>query len=533
MKETMSRRSFVAGGAGAMALGALGMFGCSSGGNLAGTGTPNIEWAEETDVIVMGFGGAGATAAIGASEAGANVIVFEKAPEGQEGGNTSVSGGGAHTKYKDYPEFIYEQFPDTIPQEEIDGFLEELGTLDAWVEAHGEKLGETIGSPASNGYGLFSWIKDIAVNSPGAQVRYETPVKRLVFDQETKEVRGVIVEQNGEDAAIMAKRGVIMTCGGFENNHYMLTAYYPPEVPIYPCGTPYNTGDGIPMVAEVGAKLRGFSSVEWGCHCCKAGSEEVGVALAFSFMNPDSYQNAIVVNKAGKRFVNESSGGRYGDGGYALRPLHAKDQIPELAMSFKPYLDEEGNQLNVTFTYDNLPMYLIFGETRMNNGEALFTSAGKKAGNCWANLHGMYSWSDDNQAELDKGWIVKADTLEELAEKTGIDAAGLAATVAAYDRACADGTDPEFGRSYDLTPIGEGPFYACELGMSLINTQGGPARDAAHRVLNNQDEVIGRLYAGGEFGSIFVFNYPGALNVAEALATHVAGANAAGEEPWC
>lgn len=532
MNESLSRRSFVAGGAGAMALGALGMFGCS-GGSQTVAGAPDVEWAEETDVVIMGFGGAGAAAAIGASEAGANVIVFEKAPEGQEGGNTSVSGGGAHTKYANYPEFMRAQFPDTISQEEIDGFMEELATLDAWVEDHGEKLGETIGSPASNGYGLFTWIKDVAISSPGVQVRYESPVKRLIFDPETKEVFGVVVEQDGQDVNVKAKCGVVMTCGGFENNHYMLTAYYPPEVPIYACGTPYNTGDGIPMVAEMGAKLRGFSSVEWGCHCCKAGSEEVGVALAFSFMNPDSYQNAIVVNSAGKRFVNESSGGRYGQGGYVLRPLHAKDQIPELAMSFKPYLDNEGNQLNVTFEYENLPMYLIFGETRMNSGEPLFASAGKKAGNCWASLRGLYSWSDDNRTELDKGWIVKGDTLEELAGKMGIDPKELAATVAAYDQACVDGADPEFGRSYDLTPIGDGPYYACELGMSLINTQGGPARDAAHRVLDNDDQTIARLYAGGEFGSIFVFNYPGALNVAEALSTHVAGANAASEEPWC
>lgn len=536
MEENISRRSFIAGGAGAMVLGAMGgMLGCSQGGNLASTGGSDINWDDETDVVVMGFGGAGAAAAIGASDAGASVIVFEKAPEGQEGGNTSVSGGGSwHEKFIKYPDFLKEQFPaNTIPDEEFQGYLEEMGRLDAWAEAHGEKLGETIGSPVTNGYALFSWLKETAINSPGVAVEYATPVKRLVFDPETKEVYGVVVERDGADVNIKAKRGVVMACGGFENNQYMLTSYYPPDVPIYACGTPYNTGDGIPMVAELGAKMRGFSSVEWGCHCCKAGSEEIGVALAFSFQNPDSYQNAIVVNSAGKRFVNESSGGRYGQGGAILRPLHAKEQLPELAMSWRPFLDDEGNVLNQTCKYDNLPMYLIFGETRMNNGEALFTCASKKAGNCWSSLRGLYTWSDDNQTELDKGWIIKADTLEELAEKMGIDPAGLVETVANYDQDCSNGVDTEFGRSYDLTPVGDGPYYACELGMSLINTQGGPARDSKHHVLTYDDQPIKRLYSGGEFGSIFIFNYPGALNVPEALGTHEAGANAATEEPWC
>lgn len=536
MEKTISRRSFVTGGAGALALGAVGgMLGCSQGNaNLAGTGGLNVEWDDETDVVVMGFGGAGASAAIGASDAGASVIVFEKAPEGQEGGNTSVSGGNAfHARYLDYPDFMKEQVPDTIPDEELSGWMDEMSRLDDWLETHGAKLGETVGNSATNGYGLFEWLKSEAINSPGVIVEYETPVKRLVFDPETKEVYGVVVERDGVDVNVKAKRGVVMACGGFENNHYMLTSYYPPDVPIFPCGTPYNTGDGIPMVAELGAKMRGFSSIEWGCHCCKTGSEEVGVALAFSFVNPDSYQNAIVVNAAGKRFVNESSGGRYGQGGSILRPLHAKEQLPELACSFKPFLDKDGNKLQLTCKYDNLPMYLIFGETRMNKGEAIFTSAGKKAGNCWANLHGLYSWSDDNQAELDKGWIVKADTLEELAEKMGIDPDGLIETVARYDQGCADGVDSEFGRSYDLTPVGDGPYYACELAMSIINTQGGPARDAEHHVLNYDDQTIKRLYSGGEFGSIFVYNYPGALNVSEALGTHEAGSNAANEEPWC
>ena len=107
---------------------------------------------------------------------------------------------------------------------------------------------------------------------------------------------------------IKAKRGVILTCGGFENNKAMLNAFYPPHVPIYPCGTPYNTGDGVRMVTEIGAQLRGFGSVEWGCHCCKPAADEVGVSCGFTWTDMECWSNAIMVNAQGERFVNESAG---------------------------------------------------------------------------------------------------------------------------------------------------------------------------------------------------------------------------------
>lgn len=520
-----------------MAMGALGMLGCSSDGN-GGANIGSVEWDAETDVVVVGFGGAGASAAIGASDAGASVIVLEKAPEGQEGGNTSVSGGASNVGLAQDEAYFRAQFPDVIADGEILGAMDELKTLKEWMVGHGAQLadtgrGDSLLSVGGNGYSLFAWLKDVAVNSPGVEIKYGTAATKLIFDPETKEVFGVVAGQDGNTVNIKAKRGVVMACGGFEADHFKMTSYYPPSVPIFPCGTPYNTGDGIDMVAEIDAKLRGFGSIEWGCHCCKAGSEEIGVALAHSFQNPKSYTNAIIVNKKGKRFVNETLGGRYAEGAIQ-RPLHAKEQLPELALGFSPFQQEDSPAAKAglgLYEYANLPMYMICGESRISNGEALFRAAGEGSGNHWASLRGLYTWSSDNQTEIDKGWVIKADTLEELAEKTGIDLA-LVDTVKKYDAGVAAGVDSEFGRSYDLTAIGDGPYYACELGMSIINTQGGPERDAQHRVIDNDDQVIPRLYSGGEFGSIYVFNYPGALNVPEAMGNRVAGTNAAAETPW-
>ncbi len=533
--QAISRRSFL--GASVLSVGALTLAGCSA---AKSAGSSGIEWSEETDVVVVGFGGAGAAAAIAASDAGASVIVLEKAPEEDCGGNTSVCGGTAcvaDPNQKDMAfDFIRYQMPDTTTDEEIKGYIEESATLQQWLEEHGADVtvGETKGSMygslptavsfpttlkvGGNGYGLFTFLKGVTESSPGVSIVYETPATRLIFDPETKEVKGVVATDSaGNSLNIKAKRGVILTCGGFENNKAMLNAFYPPHVPIYPCGTPYNTGDGVRMVTEIGAQLRGFGSVEWGCHCCKPAADEVGVSCGFTWTDMECWSNAIMVNAQGERFVNESAGTV--SNRKILRPLHDKSQLPELAFSMD------------TIGYVNLPMYLICDDTKVKAGP-VFNNCTSTAGNHWANIHKWYTWSDDNQAEIDKGWLVKADTIEELADKLGIDPAGLAATVATYNEGCAAGADSAFGRENALSPVLTPPFYGCELGLGLINTQGGPVRNAGHQVLDNDNNPIPRLYTGGEFGSIYSWLYQGAGNVPEALGARTAGTNAANEEPW-
>lgn len=535
MKQGMSRRSFV--GVSALSLGALALAGCSGNG---GADASAVEWADEADVVVVGFGGAGAAAAINASDEGASVIILEKAPEEDCGGNTSVCGGTACVADPDQLDtafdFIRYQMPSTTADEEIEGYLEESSTLKQWLEDHGADVtvGETRGSMygaleeagsfpmtlkvGGNGYGLFTFLKEVTESSPGVQVRYETPARKLIFDPETEEVKGVVaVDAEGNQLNVKAKRGVVLACGGFENNKQMLNAFYPPNVPIYPCGTPYNTGDGVRMVTEIGAQLRGFGSVEWGCHCCKPAADEVGVSCGFTWTDMECWSNAIMVNRQGRRFVNESAGTVANRS--ILRPLHDKSQLPELAFSMD------------TIGYVNLPMFLVCDDTKVQAGP-VFNNCTRTAGNHWANIHEWYTWSDDNQAEIEKGWLVKADTLEELAEKLGIDPAGLVETVETYNGDCAAGVDSAYGRVNGFTPVSTPPFYGCELGLGLINTQGGPVRDAAHRVLDNDNNPIPRLYAGGEFGSIYSWLYQGAGNVPEALGARVAGANAAREDPW-
>ena len=116
----------------------------------------------------------------------------------------------------------------------------------------------------------------------------------------------------------------------------------------------------------------------------------------------------------------------------------------------------------------------------------------------------------------------------------GADAPALEETVRDFNRACTEGRDPQFGRpGKSLAPLETPPFYAVELALTLINTQGGPKHNKDCQVLDFKDRPIPRLYAAGELGSFFGFLYQGGTNYPEAWAFgQIAGKKAAAERPW-
>jgi hypothetical protein len=129
----------------------------------------------------------------------------------------------------------------------------------------------------------------------------------------------------------------------------------------------------------------------------------------------------------------------------------------------------------------------------------------------WAWTHSGYTWSADNSAEIEKGWILKADTIEELAAQmttmhllTGqpisVDAAGLKVAIDEYNAGCAAGVDA-FGRDPGkLKPIDTPPYYAAEIVPSALYTIGGLMTDRGGKVLDWSNSPIPRLYAAGNVG---------------------------------
>lgn len=532
----LTRRNFI--------MGAAALGGIISGGTLltacasSDAKKDDMQWDKETDVVVVGYGGAGAAAAITAHDAGAAVLILEKMSQG--GGNTANSGGGflspndsdgAYTYIKGLYEFSHSVYKDDLIRKFSD---ESVNNLD-WFSSLNESVQTTIYGHAGfaevkgaesmdkhcitpreggksddfwagvRGAQYFGVLSDSVELDRGIEVLLETPATRLITNA-GGEVVGIAASSGGAEIAIKAKRGVILTTGGYEYNQEMLQNNVK-GYPIYAAGSPGNTGDGILMAQAAGAEL-------WHMNGTSAflGFKADELDAGFSFQ--DFLPSMIWVDKHGKRFVNEKS---------------VETHAGLLAVDFYDAIELE---------YPRIPSYRVFDEVGRNYGQVC---ASKNLNN--------YEWSKDNTAEIEKGWIVKADTIEELAGKIGIDPAELSATVATWNNSIEGGKDAEYGRAIGSVAntayleqaskdnvsakIIEPPFYAIAQYPVLMNTQGGPLRNADAQVLSTTREPIPRLYSAGELGSMWGLIYQGSGNNGESLVFgRIAGAHAASLAPW-
>jgi len=129
-----------------------------------------------------------------------------------------------------------------------------------------------------------------------------------------------------------------------------------------------------------------------------------------------------------------------------------------------------------------------------------------------------YKWSKDNSVEVKKGWIVKADTIEELAAKINRDPKALKATIDKWNSMCATGKDSEYGRDpKTMSAIVAGPFYAVEIVPTLVATTGGAERNTNSQVLSWSGKPIPRLYEAGELGAYIPNLYQNGTFLADAI----------------
>jgi len=288
-------------------------------------------------------------------------------------------------------------------------------------------------------------------------------------------------------------------------------------------GSPYSTGDGITMVTKAGAQLWHMNKTETHNWATTVGSKQLGVGRPVNAWATGIAKGpGIVVNRDGKRFMNEYHNGGHSDN---HRKYHEFEHMHMPADDYE-YCD-----------YRNTPFFWIFDDTTMKAGVLGSTSH-------WAGVLGIHKWSADNSYELAKGWFIKADTVDALAKQcvvkdfygrvVGMNAAGLVAEVNKYNTYAAAGKDLDFGRrASTMAPIVKPPFYLMEVCECQTNTQGGPKHNLYSQVLDPSDQPIPGLYAAGEFGSIYGFMYNGAGNLAEALAMgRVAGRHVVTIDSW-
>jgi 3-oxosteroid 1-dehydrogenase len=521
------------------------------------------KWDMEADVVVLGSGGAAMTAAIAAHDFGAtDVVILEKT--GMVGGTTAMSGGmlwipGNHHQteagiedsdddivaYLDAlapgaldpetlgafmekgPELIryladktpvrfhaYADFPDYqpyMPGAKPDGgrsldneafSFERLGKWAARVnpskmayplrgslmEAVAGTLTEEILAEREAGdyRGLGQALAGslfMAVLDRNIPVEFEKRARKLVKDGDR--IAGVIAEDaNGKDFAVRARRGVVIATGGFEWNETLVKAFI--RGPLTgPVSVPENEGDGLLMAVESGAQLGNMQDVYWMQSTLEYKPKSRAAKPNYLLGSDERARpGAILVNRYGKRFVNEAAN---------------YNAIGKTVVAFDAGRHE----------YANLPYWLILDQ-RYKDKYPLFTCA---PGN-------------DAMPE----YLMKADTLEELAAIAGIDPAGLVASVERFNIMVRQGHDDDFNRgdnNYDnfymwgdpdfeapfrtLGLIDQGPYYAVKMESGALGTAGGPKVNADAQVVDWHGNAIPGLYAAGNvMGSVLAGAYGGA-----------------------
>ncbi|GAB3468489.1 FAD-dependent oxidoreductase [Actinophytocola sediminis] len=485
------------------------------------------EFDEHVDVAVLGFGNAGAVAAVTAHDAGARVLLLEKQPAANHRPNSRYAAGFFLVptdvdRACRYLAALYAVNGERVSEALIRTWAEQTAANPAWLTTHGgdyrvlDLHGEHDTLPDHDavtvyqalprtpyaGCPLHGFLRSL-VDDRGIEVRHDTAATALLTGPDG-EVTGVRVRHGDTDTTIGVRRGVVLAVGGFEGDE-SLKRQYLPVTPAHFYGSQDNTGDGVRMAQEIGADLWHMNT--WPGHFVARfdgtgygggtgidlwGSGRFGPA-------PAGNPGAIFVDGAGRRFLGEP--GRQ----------HAAN-LELLAMDAR------------ALTHPRVPTWWIFDDARFTKGPLVPTYSGP------AGPVGDHAWSADNVAELERGWIRDGSSIPELAKACDLDPDALAATVARYNELCALGRDEDFGRDpVTITPLTGDRFYAVPLWPGGSHTVGGPRRDEHARVVAVGGGAVPNLYSAGELGSIHGLLYPaGGASLAECLAFgRLAGAGAA------
>ncbi len=482
-------------------------------------------WHEHVDLLICGYGAAGASAAIEARDRApdARILIVEKAPEAEAGGNCRVSGQSLLIAKNPqalarYQHRMSESNP--LPDGMVETWAERMSQLEPWIQDVARRAGaeylrgtgftereavlEFPDLGASEAVTYTATILPIPsgvwlalranVEARGVAVQYESPVVDLVQDPDTLEVFGAIVDTPAGRRAIKVEKGVILAVGGFEADAQMQRDYYG-LADARPLGTPHNRGDGIRILQKAGAEMwhlrnQGQSSGIWP-GVARPGKQTAHLRNfllpAFSWFDVDA---------VGARFYAETN---------ELQLTHYKEK-------------KHGRYIDVPLHLAQ-PVHMIFDENTRQAGKLVLEVM------AWPAVVEQAPWSDDNSAEVASGLIVRADSIAELAARIGKDPNALQQTFDAYQAACAQGIDSGFGRNpQSLIPLAGPPYYALPIVPAIVCTGGGARRTLDGEVLRPDGEHIAGLFSAGELGSMFSDLYQNGSYLTEAMLTGRAAA---------
>ena len=484
------------------------------------------------DVVVIGGGNAALCAALAAREGGASVLVLEKAPEHERGGNSFFTAGGFRFAHQGLDDLRRDVIPDlsdeeaatiTIPPYTADQYYDDImrvtegrSDLDlaqhlvqrskptvVWMRTQGirwilmfsrqsYKVGDrhhfwgglTV-EAVGGGPGLVEALFERAAKV-GVEVRYGVAGHRLIQDASGRVIG--VATRSAAGAGEIPCRAVVIASGGFEANPEWRTRYLGPNWDLARVrGTRHNVGEGIAMALEIGAQAYGHWSschaVAWDLNAPMFGDRRVG-----DMFQKHSYPLGLIVNVRGERFVDE--GADFRNYTYAKYGREILRQPQEAAFQI----------------FDQKTVPLLREEYRIR--------------------------------EITKA---EAPTIEELARKLEIDPAGLVRTVAAFNGAVQPGefnpavldgkhtagiTPP---KSNWALPLDTPPYVGFAVTCGITFTFGGLRITPEAAVLDLEDRPIPGLYAAGELvGGLFYHNYPGGSGLmAGAVFGKLAGEHAA------
>jgi succinate dehydrogenase/fumarate reductase flavoprotein subunit len=506
-------------------------------------------WDDEADVVVIGYGYAGAVAALEAQEAGASVLLLEKMPD--PGGISITSGGNVRTVADADAGFRHLQATNagTTP----DGVLRALAAGMQQMPDYFEKLcrvnGATIdrrqadGNYPFPGTGTFGYVsikhvpdfdaeqtypfvssyvpihraagvrlfKVIEDNIRARQIRVmlATAARRLVIGA-GGEILGVIAARDDKPIAIKARRSVVLACGGFEADPELQMQYWQ-EKPVLNAAFMGNTGDGIRMAQQAGAALwhmwhyhgvYGFKHPDpdypFGIRPKRLPDWIPGEAA-----RPDVKVPWIITDRRGRRYMNE------------YQP-YTQDTTWRAMALFDTY----------SMSYLRIPSYMIMDEP----GRGAYPIVSPT----FNDRRFKFAWSEASLRDLEARIVHKASSIAELAALMKVDTQALTATVADWNEACDRNHDQVHGRPpTSMVKIATPPFYYAEVWPVCSNTHGGPVHDAEQRVIDAFGDPIPRLFAAGELGGVFGHLYMSGGNLAECfVGGWTAGRNAARLSSW-
>ena len=416
---------------------------------------PKEEKTIDTEIVIIGAGGAGMTAAIMLQQAGKDFVILEKMP--YVGGNTTKATGGMNASETHYQkEQGIEDSNALFAADTMKGghalndsslvavmANSSAGAID-WLDTIGAELPKIsfsggasvnrIHAPA-DGSGVGAYLVDrfsAKLNELGVKVMLETAATELLTDADGK-IAGV--KAVGPDAIYTINaRAVILASGGFGANEAMYTTYRPDLKGTVTTNAPGATGDGIVMAQALGADLVDIEQIQ-----LHPTVEQTTSILITESVRGDG---AILVNQGGVRFTNE---------------LLTRDAVSAAELA------QEGSYA-----------YIIFDQKLRDNLKAI-------------------------EKYVKSGITVQADTIEGLAEQLGIDPATLAKTLNDWNEIVKNQRDTQFGRTTgmkeDLTTA---PYYAIKIAPGIHHTMGGVKINTAADVINTEGAAIPGLFAAGE-----------------------------------